>query len=152
MSYTKKIEFNALAVATMAMDYPYLNAVYQTTGHFNPLTPADVYNIKTNNFNHNAKEVLRKILRSEIEGKALEKEYLDHVERIKLEQEADSKVKFDINISGGGTKKEIIEELYSIIEDLKLKTPEDLLEGVQWESPTLMTTTTDYDDSHERDV
>lgn len=147
----KKIEFNALVVANMAMDYPMLNAAFQTIGKFPALTPFDVYNIKTGVANHNVKQALRKVLRQHIEGNSLEKEYVENIERIKAEQKADTELKFDINISGGGTKEEIIKELEEIINDLKHKTASDLAEGVQMESPTLMTTTSEYDDSHERD-
>ena len=59
------------------------------------------------------------------------------------ETEVRSRSNFEINISGEGTKKEIIKALEQVLNSLREVSSEDedaILDGVEWEDATLMTT------------
>lgn len=46
----------------------------------------------------------------------------------------------NINVTGGGTKQELIDALHLLIEDIRYATPETMAEGVEWQDATLLTT------------
>ena len=59
------------------------------------------------------------------------------------ETEVRSRSSFEINISGEGTKKQLVKALQELIDALNGTTSEDedaILDGAEWEDPILITT------------
>lgn len=142
---SKLIEFNAPAMFKLVVETPILNDKLREDYGYRIDNNTIALSLNGHSINGRFSLALRRLLRRQVENKELHARYLDLLYQELNQEKLEQTWEFQIKITGSGTKTAVIEELENVIFHIKQKTIQELNDGQEWESPVLMTETTEPD-------